>query len=504
VKGANGLMTGAGNPAMGLNFIRKHANATELTGNIEASAGSWNNFSSSVDLSGALNEDGSLRGRMLVKHSQEDSFMDFYAKERNVLYGALDYDLSDSTSMSLAATYQQLQRDGIRWGGLPAFYSDGTQTQFDRSLTVSSDWTYWDVNTTAVFASLKQKLYQDIHLNVAYTYRRDDKETALLYVAGKVDKATNKSLGAVSVYSSDVRNDENNVDVYVNAPFTIAGREQEIVLGGSWNKVEIVKNKYGTIQGKDGDLMINTPNQLDFSNMNTQLLTPITNPKSLALNETTQQGVYISGKFQILDPLKIVAGARLSDWQFKASDSKGDREFEHEFTPYFGVIYDFAQDHSWYASYTDMFKPQNRRDAEGNYLDPIIGKNYETGIKSEFFSGRLNTALSAFRIEQTNFAEAISGVYVVDGGVQTTEQAYHGVDGVVSKGVEFELDGEINDHWGVNFGIANFEAKDAEGNKVTTTSARTTSNLFVNRISGVQVQVSIIVVKPILARAANV
>lgn len=481
VKGANGLMTGAGNPAMGLNFIRKHANATELTGNIEASAGSWNNFSSSADLSGALNDDGSLRGRVFVKHSQEDSFMDFYSKERNIFYGALDYDLSDATSLSLAATYQQLQRDGIRWGGLPAFYDDGTQTQFDRSLTVSSDWTYWDVNTSAVFASLKQKLYQDINLNVAYTYRRDDKETALLYVNGKVDKDTNKSLGAISVYSSDVRNDENNVDVFVNVPFSIAGREQEIVMGGSWNKVEIVKNKYGTIQGKEkgeNDLDIDRT-QLDFSNMNTQLLTPITNPKSLALNETTQQGVYISGKFQILDPLKIVAGARLSDWQFKASDGNGDREFEHEFTPYFGVIYDFAQDHSLYASYTDMFKPQNRRDAEGNYLDPIIGKNYETGIKSEFFSGCLNTALSAFRIEQTNFAEAISGVYVVDGGVQITEQAYRGVDGVVSKGVEFELDGEINDHWGVNFGIANFEAKDADGNKVTTTSARTTSNLFV-------------------------
>ncbi|MHA3890596.1 TonB-dependent siderophore receptor [Acinetobacter sp. GXMZU3951] len=479
VKGANGLMTGAGNPAMGLNFIRKHANATELTGNIEASAGSWNNFSSSADLSGALNVDGSLRGRVLVKHSQEDSFMDFYSKERNVVYGALDYDLSDATSLSLAATYQQLEREGIRWGGLPAFYNDGTLTNFDRSLSVSSDWTYWNVNTSAVFASIKQKLYNDMNLNVAYTYRRDDKDTALLYVAGKVDKASNKSLGAVSVYSSDVRNDENNVDVFINAPFSLAGRPQEIVVGGSWNTVEIVKNKYGTIQGADGDLMINTPNQLDFNNMNTQLLTPITNPKSLALNKTTQQGVYISGKFQVLDPVKIVAGARLSDWQFEASDGNGNREFEHEFTPYFGVIYDFAQDHSVYASYTNMFKPQNRRDVTGHYLDPIVGKNYETGIKSEFFSGRLNTALSAFRIEQTNFAEAVSGGYVVENGVQTTEQAYRGVDGVVSKGVELELDGEINDYWGVNFGIANFEAKDADGNKVTTTSARTTSNLFV-------------------------
>ncbi|WP_228273322.1 NADP-dependent isocitrate dehydrogenase, partial [Acinetobacter junii] len=34
VKGANGLMTGAGNPAIAINMIRKHANAKELTGQV--------------------------------------------------------------------------------------------------------------------------------------------------------------------------------------------------------------------------------------------------------------------------------------------------------------------------------------------------------------------------------------------------------------------------------------------------------------------------------------
>ena len=42
--------------------------------------------------------------------------------------------------------------------------------------------------------------------------------------------------------------------------------------------------------------------------MNTELLTPITNPKRLALNKTTQSGVYIAGKFHVLDPLKVVTG----------------------------------------------------------------------------------------------------------------------------------------------------------------------------------------------------
>ena len=161
------------------------------------------------------------------------------------------------------------------------------------------------------------------------------------------------------------------------------------------------------------------------------------------------------------------------------SDNIGDREFKDEFTPYVGFVYDFAKDHSLYASYTSIFKPQNRRDEQGSYLDPMEGKNYETGIKSEFFDGRLNTALSVFRIEQTNFAEAIQGAFVNVNGIVTTEQAYRSVDGVTSKGFEFEVDGEINEDWGINFGVANFEAKDGKGEKVVTTSSRTTSNLFV-------------------------
>lgn len=489
VKGANGLMTGAGNPAIGLNMIRKHANARELTGSVNASVGSWNNYSSSADISAPLNADGSLRGRVFVKHSDEDSYMDFYARERNVAYGAIDYDITDSTSLSLAATYQELNRDGIRWGGLPAFYNDGSRTKFDRSLTVSSDWTYWNVDTTALFAGLKQKLYGDINLNLNYSYRRDDKESALLYVLGNVDKATNKSVissiknvSAVSVYSSDKRQDENNIDVYVSAPFSIAGREQEIIVGGSWNKNEYLKDNYGTIQGRaegKNDLDINTPDYLDFSNMNTQLLTLITNPNKIPLNETTQTGIYLAGKFQVLDSLKVVAGARLSDWEYTAEDGKGNREFSNELTPYFGVIYDVARDHSLYASYTDIFKPQNRRDENANYLDPAIGRNYETGVKSEWFAGQLNTALSVFRIEQDNFAQEVSGAFVFINGVRSTEKAYRAADGVVSEGVEFEMDGEINDNWGINFGIANFEAKDAQDVKVNTNNSRTTSNLFV-------------------------
>jgi outer membrane receptor for ferric coprogen and ferric-rhodotorulic acid len=88
----------------------------------------------------------------------------------------------------LAASYQELNRDGVRWGGLPAFYTDGTKTNFDRSSIVSSDWTFWDVKSTALFANLKQNLFNDVDLNVAYSYRRDDTDSFIFYTAGQVIK----------------------------------------------------------------------------------------------------------------------------------------------------------------------------------------------------------------------------------------------------------------------------------------------------------------------------
>lgn len=395
VKGANGLTTGAGNPAMALNMIRKHANSKELSGNVSTSLGSWNSWSSSADISAPLNVDGSLRGRMFVKHSDENSFMDFYEKERNVFYGALDYDLSDKTSMSLGATYQELHRDGIRWGGTPAFYTDGTRTNFSRSLTVSAPWTYWDVNTTAVFANLKQNLFGDVNLNVAYTFRKEDTDSMLLYTAGKVDKATNTSplkniddnkKDNVSVYGAKAASEENNIDVFINAPFTLFNRPQEIIIGGSWNKNEKTKDIFGG-SNKNQDIEKYLGGPLNYNDIAQELLQPVVLNGKNALNETTQTAAYIAGKFQILDPLKIIAGVRLSNWKYKSENDKGNREFNNELAPYIGAIYDFAQDHSVYASYTEIFKPQDRKDVNDQYIDPIKGKSYEAGLKSEWFGG---------------------------------------------------------------------------------------------------------------------
>ncbi|MCG3676275.1 TonB-dependent siderophore receptor [Aliarcobacter butzleri] len=467
VKGANGLMTGAGNPALGLNYIRKHANSKEFKGNIDLSAGSWDNYTSSADIQTPLNSDGSVRTRFVAKHQDKKSFMDNYEKQTDVFYGVVDMDLTDTTYLSLGASYENIQRDGVRWGGLPAFYTDGSRTNFSRSKTVSDDWTYWDNKTTSYFADLKQYIYDDISINASYSNRTMDSKTAIAYYFGTVNKVTNNADGFLYDYVSDAKEEENNLNLYASIPFELAKLDHEIITGFGYNKYDFKKNNFA------GTGYISA-SSLNFSNINIDNPQLSANTPTLELpSKTIQKGYYLAGRFSLMEDLKLISGIRVSSWEYQAKNGNGNREFDDEITPYAGLVYDIDKNHSIYVSYTSIFKPTDRQDKDNNYLDPAEGKSYETGIKGEYFDGRLNTSLSIFRIEQTGFED--TGIPIASNPLKN---AFERIDGVVSKGFELGVQGNLTDDFSLDFGLANFEAENPDGSKFNTDSSRTTANLW--------------------------
>ena len=204
------------------------------------------------------------------------------------------------------------------------------------------------------------------------------------------------------------------------------------------------------------------------------LIGSINNNVANPSNKTTQTGVYLAGKFTLLEPLKLVTGVRVSNWKYESEDGNGNRKYNTKVTPYAGLIYDFLEDYSWYASYTEIFKPENKQDANQQYLDPREGKSYETGLKGEFFDKQLNASMSVFLTQQDNVAEKIGSIKIGD----EFKDVYSSTDSVGSKGFEIELDGKITNNWDMSFGVAHFNVEDANGKKVQTTAARTSANLF--------------------------
>lgn len=68
VRGANGLMQGAGNPSAAINMVRKRP-TREYQLKAEISAGSWDNYRTQLDVGGPLNAEGTLRGRTVLMYN---------------------------------------------------------------------------------------------------------------------------------------------------------------------------------------------------------------------------------------------------------------------------------------------------------------------------------------------------------------------------------------------------------------------------------------------------
>ena len=98
-------------------------------------------------------------------------------------------------------------------------------------------------------------------------------------------------------------------------------------------------------------------------------------------------------------------------------------------------------------------------------------------IASEF--ARLGANLAVFRMQQENVAE-YAGQVPQDPSNPTgpTRSSYTGADGMVSKGFEAEVVGEVMQGWQVSMGYSRFKAEDPDGSDANTMIPRRQFNLF--------------------------
>jgi outer membrane receptor for ferric coprogen and ferric-rhodotorulic acid len=161
-------------------------------------------------------------------------------------------------------------------------------------------------------------------------------------------------------------------------------------------------------------------------------------------------------------------GGRVSTWETRAKNPKtgavtDDRKENNVFTPYVGLVYDLNKQVSAYASYTSIFKPQNYKDVDGGILDPEEGENYELGLKSEWFNGRLQASAAFFEVRKDNLAVADGGRFTPEGN-----QAYVAANGTKGRGWEVELSGELSRGWHVQGGYTRIVTRGEEGERLNT------------------------------------
>lgn len=457
VRGATGLMTGAGSPSASVNMVRKHADSKEFTGSVSASYGSWNKQRYVADIAGPLNSNGSLRGRVVTGYQDQDSWLDRYHKNKKFLYGVVDADLTEHTTLSLGYDYEKADTRDPTWGGLPVFYSNGSLTHYNRSLNSAADWTYYHTEVQKLYADLVHNFNNGWSIHVNGTHAKNTFSDKLLNIYSAFpDETTGEGVTGYGSLDRGKR-EQTSVDGYASGPFELFGRQHQLMAGVSYSR------QHNQTYSQDGvtDLDEYDITSADMGAFNNNWTGNIAEPQwqgwYLNANDVIRQkSAYTAARFSLADPLSLIIGARYTEWSTNGSSSNMTKS---NTTPYAGLVYDINDTWSAYASYTSIFQPQTYRDASGHYLSPVTGKSYETGLKSAWFDGRLTATVAVFRIQQENVGTAIDGVYVNN----SSEQAYYATKGARSKGAEFELNGALTDNLQLTFGATRYVARDSDG-----------------------------------------
>ncbi len=457
IRGANGLISGTGNPSATVNFVRKRPTLAPQA-RVDLTAGSWDKRRIDADVSGALNDAGTVRGRVVYANENKNSYLDRYSREKNMFHGVLEFDLDDRTVFTLGHTLQTSDANSPMWGALPLVYQDGGKTHYSRSTSTSTDWAYWDNEENRTFAELAHTFDNGWQAKTVVTHVEKKSDGSMFYVYGTPNRTTGAGLYSYpSEYSE--KNKQLIVDVQASGPFSLAGRQHEAAVGGSWSRSELEDLSW--YDSSTGTML---PPLEQWSG---DYPKPRNDNGSAGSDFTDRmKSVYGAARWSLTDDLSLITGARVIDVKSDGTNyglAKSSKN-SGKVVPYAGVVYDLNEQYSVYASYTEIFTPQTKTDVTGLRLAPLEGVNYEAGIKGELFDDKVNVALSVFRTEQDNFAE--------QAGMIGSVAYYRAIEGLTSEGYELEFSGEPLEGLQLSAGYTFVDITNADGAHAVTYSPK--------------------------------
>ncbi|WP_339074415.1 TonB-dependent siderophore receptor [Teredinibacter turnerae] len=477
IRGANGLLTGTGNPSGTINYVRKRP-TNDFQGNVSVAAGSSSYKRATADVSVPLTDSGSWAARGVVAHMDTGSYLDNYERQRTVVYGVVDGQVGSTTAITAGYTWQKARSEGVLWGALPMLDSNNQQTDYPTSTSTTMDWTNWETDNSNLFVELAQEL-GDWHWKTSVNYNNYEEPSELFYTYGTPDAETGLGLvGYPGKYFSS--NEQWMVDSTLAGDFDAFGSNHDLLFGVN---VSTAANGY---------LSYAAPADSPAWGA----LPPLPWRGNEIARPAWEEGVEESDFTTDVQRLYAVANWHLGDFDVitginhvKAESegvSFGDPMdwSEQDTSPYLGVTWKMAAGVNLYASYSDIFEPQEELDAQSNNVGPAEGNSVELGAKFELASGRLIASVAVFKEQQDNYAE--EQAFDADLG----RSPYKGID-VSSEGFELEAQGQLTDSIHVLAGYTQMSLEDENDDKVRTYIPRRTLNLGVTYqpgwLSGLQV-----------------
>ncbi len=454
VKGANGLTSSLGEPGATVNFIRKRP-THGFQSDLGVSYGSWNTRRVEGDVSGKILGSGSVRGRISGAAQQGDSYLDHYSRNKGIVSGVIEADLTDTTLLTLGTYVQRQEPKGNNWGALPLLDQAGNQLSYSRNYNPNPDWSVWNSTIQNSFVELQQKLGSSWVFTATLQGVADHENTSLNYYSGAPD-ATG---GGVSLYSARYRTDEYQtmVDGNFKGSYDLFGENHEAVIGASTNRDYNRQRAWGAT---------NAPTIANWYTWTGEFARPDyeydTTPYGGANHRSLLTTIYGATRIHLTHDLKWLVGLN----QVKADnsgDSYGVKEDLHKSKtlPYTGLTYNINENYTPYFSYSTIYRPQLGLQTNGEALKPTQGMSYETGVKGSWLNEALTATLALFETYQNDYPLRASDSAAII--------KKYDVGNLRTQGFEIDASGKITELAAINFGYTQVKMKDTKSGEDTRT-----------------------------------
>ncbi|NJM71508.1 MAG: TonB-dependent siderophore receptor [Scytonema sp. RU_4_4] len=433
LKGPASVLYGQFEPGGIVNYVTKQPLSKPYYA-AEFTAGSYNFYNPSIDISGPLTADQRLLYRLNVAYENADSFRDFIENKVFSISPVLTYKLSDATTLSLEYAYVNLD-NGFDRGLRPS-----RQLSFDLPISRNlgdPNLDFYRSESHQITATLDHRFNENLRLKTGFLGYFSKTETDYVNPSDEFD-ADGRLLRTFEEGDGPGQGDDLSWQTDLIGKFKTGSIEHQLLLG-----LELSRN----ISRNTGFSGADDIPALDiFNPVYGNFPRPTNFTRGDYFDATTDTvGIYLQDQVTLLPNLKLLLGGRYdfinykSKFDYETLDHSNIQEanfYDEAFSPRVGIVYQPIEPISLYASYSRSFVPNNSSTASGEPLDPSRGTQYEVGIKAEI-SRQLSLSLAAYEITKTN-------VPTID---PEDDQFSIAAGEVKSRGIELDVTGEILPGW---------------------------------------------------------
>ena len=430
MKGSSAILFG--NVAAGgvINLVTKKP-VFQTGGEVSLRLKSYDHYEPSVDVYGPLNNKKTAAFRISTTYEKARSFRDVVKSERFYVNPSLLFKLGKKTDLLIEGDYLNDNRTADFGVGAINY----TLIDIPRNRFIGVAWSYYKTEQQSATATITHRFNEQWQIRSVTSYQGFKNDL----FANQRPNGNSQFIQADGTWirglqRTQLKEDYAIAQLDVTGKFSTAFLQHVLLIGLDADQYNTNNKAFNPLSKYD------TVNVFDLTKHKMRSDIPELTAKTLTKSPIRRSGAYIQDLISITSKIKLLAGVRISYLEtfnnvltYSSNTSIETRQFDHAFSPRFGLIYQPRKTMSFFASYSNSFTPNTGTDTDGKALPPSIIDQYEIGMKNDLFNGLLTANITAYQIKNSNLAQTS----LTNGNTNTTIKELAGQ--ITSKGLEVDI-----------------------------------------------------------------